>query len=151
MTSEEETMYYKTTLSGLYPKERIADVIRRDAAADFQAEIAWLARTDEQIEFRIEVWHHQYDLYTWNQTTMFNPPATRKFKFSSNAMVTLRDWRIAQWASSSKADQLGCEITIEHPEYDICARTVSKALQRLLAPGEMIVYPMDAYWDQQRP
>ncbi|MFZ1239767.1 MAG: hypothetical protein WBR35_05595 [Anaerolineae bacterium] len=70
---------------------------------------------------------------------------------SSNAMVTLRDWRIAQWASPSKADQLGCEITIEHPEYDICARTVSKALQKLLAPGQLIVDPTDAYWDQLRP
>ena len=36
MTSREETIYYKTTLSGLYPKERIADVIRRDVASPGQ-------------------------------------------------------------------------------------------------------------------
>lgn len=143
-------MHYKTTLSGLYPKESIADVIGRDAAAVFKAEIAWLARTDEQIQFRIEVWHHEYDLYTWNETGMFNRPATGEFKYSSNASVTLRDWRITHWASPGKAGQLGCEISIEHPEYDICARTVSKALQKLLAPGQLIMDPADSYWDQHR-
>lgn len=144
-------MYYKTTLVGLYPKASIADVIRREAATTFKAEIAWLARTDEQIQFRIVVWHHEYDLHTWNETSMFNRPATGQFRFSSNAVVTLRDWRITRWVSLSRAGQLGCEITIEHPEHDISARTVSKALQKLLAPGQWIVDPVDAYWDQPRP
>lgn len=144
-------MYYKTTLSGLDSKESIADVIWRDAATAFKAEIVWLARTAEQIQFRIEVWHHAYDLYTWNETIMFNRPATGQFRFSSNAIVTLRDWRITRWASPSKVGQLGCEIAIEHPEHDICARTVSKALQKLLVPGQLIVDPTDAYWDQHRP
>jgi hypothetical protein len=142
---------YKTTLSGLCSKEIIADVIWRDDAATFKSEITWLARTAEQIQFGIEVWHHEYDLYIWNETNMFNRPATGQFKYSSNAIVTLRDWRITRWASPGKAGQLGCEITIEHLEYDICARTVSKALQKLLAPGLLIVDPTDAYWDRHRP
>lgn|GEM_PF-3189117 len=138
-------MYYKTTLSGLYPKERIADVIWRDLGTVCQTEIARQEQTSEQIQLKIEVWHHEYDLYTWKLTGMFERPATGQFKYSSNAVVTLRDWRITPWASPSRAGQPGCEVTIEHPEYDICARTVSKALQKLLAPGELIVDPTDAY------
>lgn len=144
-------VYYKTTLSGLHPKEKIADTIQRDATGAFKAEITRLARSDEQIQFRIEVWHHEYDLFTWKLTHMFDRPATGSFRLSSDAIVTLRDWRITCWAMPSKAGQLGCEITIEHPKYDICARTISKALQKLLVPGLFIVDPADAYWEQHHP
>ncbi len=37
-------MYDTTTLSGLYPKERIADAIRRDVAAYFPNALSPLAR-----------------------------------------------------------------------------------------------------------
>jgi hypothetical protein len=40
----EETMYDTTTLSGLYPKERIADAIQRDVAAYFPNALSPLAR-----------------------------------------------------------------------------------------------------------
>lgn len=139
-------MHYKTTLSGLHPKEIIADAIRRDSSTAFQSEIAWLARTDEEIRFRIEVWHREYDLYTWRETAMFDRPATGQFPYTSDALVTLRDWQITPWASPGKAGQLGCEISIEHPEQDLCARTVSKALQKLLAPARLIVDPAATSW-----
>lgn len=137
-------MQYKTTLFGLHPKEVIADVIRRGSSTAFKCEITWLTRTDEEIRFSSEVWHREYDLYTWCETAMFDWPAAGQFPCSSSAVVTLRDWPITRWASPGKAGQVGCEITIEHPEHDICARTVSKALQKLLAPGRLIVDPTDA-------
>ncbi|MBM4460806.1 MAG: hypothetical protein FJ011_24115 [Chloroflexi bacterium] len=144
-------MRYKTILSGLHPKEVIADVIRRNSSTAFQSEITRLARTEEEIRFHIEVWHREYDLYTWRETAMFDRPVAGQYPCISNAIVTLRDWRITHWASPDKAGQLGCEITIEHVENDVCARTVSKALQKLLAPGQLIVDPTDAYWDQHWP
>jgi len=116
-----------------------------------QAKIMWLEQTAEQIQFRIAVWHHEYDLFTWKLTHMFDRPATGSFRFSSDAIVTLRDWRITCWAMPSQAGQLGCEIAVEHPQYDICARTVSKALQRLLAPEQLIVDLADACWEQHHP
>lgn len=143
-------MHYKTTLAGLLPKARIAEIIRRDLGAVCQAEITWLEQSPEQLRFEVKVWHRVYDLATWRETAMFDRPAAGRLEYASDAIVTLRDRTITRWASPDKAGQLGCEIVIEHPERDLCARTVSKALQKLLAPGQLIVDPADAKWGQHR-